>query len=96
MAYVRGQAIVSLLIGLSAGLAMELLGILGIFPDGDNYALAFGVWAMVTEAIPYVGPILGAIPPVVVALFDVAADGGLGGSCSSGSTSSRATSSSPG
>ena len=69
-AYVRGQAIVSLLIGLSAGLAMELLGILGIFPDGDNYALAFGVWAMVTEAIPYVGPILGAVPPVVVALFE--------------------------
>jgi predicted PurR-regulated permease PerM len=70
VAYVRGQAIVSLLIGLSAGLAMELLGVLGIFPDGDKYALAFGVWAMVTEAIPYVGPILGSIPPVVVALFD--------------------------
>jgi predicted PurR-regulated permease PerM len=70
VAYVRGQAIVSLLIGLSAGVAMEVLGLLGIFPDGDRYALAFGAWAMVTEAIPYVGPILGAIPPVVVALFD--------------------------
>jgi predicted PurR-regulated permease PerM len=70
VAYVRGQAIVSLLIGLSAGLAMELLGVLGIFPDGDNYALAFGVWAMVTEAIPYVGPILGSVPPVIVALFE--------------------------
>jgi predicted PurR-regulated permease PerM len=70
VSYVRGQAIVSLLIGLSAGLAMWLLGVLGIFPDGDRYALAFGAWAMVTEAIPYVGPILGAIPPVVVALFD--------------------------
>jgi predicted PurR-regulated permease PerM len=70
VSYVRGQAIVSLLIGLSAGVAMELLGVFGIFPDGDNYALAFGVWAMVTEAIPYVGPILGAVPPIVVALFD--------------------------
>jgi predicted PurR-regulated permease PerM len=70
VSYVRGQAIVSLLIGLSAGISMEVMGLLGIFPDGDNYSLAFGVWAMVTEAIPYVGPILGAVPPIVVALFD--------------------------
>ena len=37
-------------------------------PNGQKYAAAFGAWAAVTELIPYVGPWLGAIPPVLYAL----------------------------
>jgi predicted PurR-regulated permease PerM len=67
LAYVKGQTMVSLVIGVTAGLGMELLGLLGIFPAGSTYALAFGAWTAATEVIPYVGPWLGAIPPLAVA-----------------------------
>src|SRR5439155_6470934 len=40
-----------------------------IFPDGSKYAVAFGMFYGVMELVPYVGPILGALPPVLVALF---------------------------
>ncbi len=67
--YVGGQLLFSTVMGLSAGLSLYVFGVLGIFPDGRKYALAFGVFYGVMELIPYVGPILGAIPPVIVALL---------------------------
>src|SRR6185437_15302199 len=67
--YVGGQLLFSVVMGASAGIALYLFGLLGIFPDGRSYALAFGVFYGVMELVPYIGPILGAIPPVVVALF---------------------------
>jgi predicted PurR-regulated permease PerM len=67
--YVRGQAVVSLIIGTSAGVAMEVLGLVGVWPDARSYALFFGAWATATEIVPYIGPILGALPPILVALF---------------------------
>jgi predicted PurR-regulated permease PerM len=66
--YVKGQALLSLIIGTSAGLGLWLLGVLGWLPNGDKYALLFGGWVAVTEVIPYLGPWLGAIPPFVFAL----------------------------
>ncbi len=66
--YVKGQALVSLIIGTSAGLGLWLLGILGWLPGGDRYALVFGALVAVTELIPYLGPWLGAVPPFVYAL----------------------------
>jgi predicted PurR-regulated permease PerM len=44
--------------------------VLGIFHDGRTYAFAFGTFFGVMELVPYVGPVLGAIPPVAVALFE--------------------------
>ncbi len=67
--YVGGQLLFSAVMGLSAGLSLYIFGVLGIFPDGRKYALAFGVFYGVMELIPYIGPILGAIPPVLVALL---------------------------
>ncbi len=67
--YVGGQLLFSVIMGTSTGLALYLFGVLGIFPDGRNYALAFGVFYGVMELVPYIGPILGAIPAVVLALF---------------------------
>jgi predicted PurR-regulated permease PerM len=67
--YVGGQLLFSLIMGTSAGLALYLFGVLGIFPDGSKYAVAFGVFYGFFELIPYIGPFLGALPPVLVALF---------------------------
>src|SRR5205814_6466888 len=67
-AYVRGQLALSLIIGTSAGLGLWILGMVGLMPNGGRYALLFGAWAGITELIPYVGPWLGAAPPVLYAL----------------------------
>jgi predicted PurR-regulated permease PerM len=67
--YVGGQLLFSTLMGTSAGLALYLFGVIGIFPDGRTYAVAFAVFYGVMELVPYVGPILGALPPVLVALL---------------------------
>ena len=67
--YVKGQILVSLIIGTSAGVGMWLLGVTGALPGADKYALLFGAWAAVTELIPYLGPWLGAIPAGIFALF---------------------------
>jgi predicted PurR-regulated permease PerM len=67
--YVGGQLLFSVIMGTSTGVALYLFGVLGIFPDGRSYALAFAVFYGVMELVPYIGPILGAIPPVLLALF---------------------------
>ncbi|HSS58379.1 MAG TPA: AI-2E family transporter [Solirubrobacteraceae bacterium] len=65
--YVRGQVTVSLLIGISVGIGIYVLSLTGVWPDGDQYALILGLWAMATEVIPYIGPILGALPALALA-----------------------------
>jgi predicted PurR-regulated permease PerM len=67
--YVGGQLLFSFVMGASAGLALYLFGVLGIFPDGSKYAVAFAMFYGVMELIPYIGPILGAAPPVIVTLL---------------------------
>jgi predicted PurR-regulated permease PerM len=66
--YVRGQLLLSLIIGVSAGVGLWVLGMLGWANGMDRYALLFGAWVGATELIPYLGPWLGAIPPVIYAL----------------------------
>ena len=68
--YVRGQLLFSLIMGTSAGVALWIVGVIGIFPQGSTYALFFGGFYGLAELIPYVGPILGAAPAVLVALFN--------------------------
>lgn len=58
--WMRGQLILMSIVG--------LLDIAGLLILGIPYALTLGVWAGLTEIIPYVGPILGAIPAVLLAL----------------------------
>ena len=67
--YVRGQLTFSFIMGLSAGVSLWIFGMLGIFPPGQSYAVFFGVFYGLMELIPYLGPVLGAAPPVMVALF---------------------------
>ncbi len=68
--YVGGQLLFSVIMGTTAGLALYLFGVLGIFPAGSKYAVVFGVFYGLMELVPYIGPIVGAIPPVLVALVN--------------------------
>jgi predicted PurR-regulated permease PerM len=65
--YVRGQVLFSLIMGTSAGVMLWILGSLGIFPIGKQYAFFFGAWYAFAELIPYVGPAIGGFPPVLIA-----------------------------
>ncbi len=55
--FVRGQMLLSLAVGALAAAATAWLGF--------RYWLLLGMWAGLTEFIPYVGPVLGAIPAVM-------------------------------
>jgi predicted PurR-regulated permease PerM len=66
--YVKGQFLLSLIIGVSVGVGLWILGMVGAMPNGQKYAAAFGAWAAFTELIPYIGPWLGAAPAVLYAL----------------------------
>jgi predicted PurR-regulated permease PerM len=67
--YVRGQLLFSTIMGLSAGIMLYVLGSVGIFEDGKTYALFFGLFYGFAELIPYVGPAVGAAPPVLICLI---------------------------
>jgi len=68
--YVRGQLLFCLIMGASAAACLAIFGLVGIFPPGEQYALFFGAFYGLMELIPYIGPIIGPLPAVVVALFE--------------------------
>jgi len=69
--WIRGQALLGATIAVACGLAIWIMSwdVVGVWPEGGQYALLFGLWAGVTEVIPYVGPFIGAVPPVIAAFF---------------------------
>ena len=67
--YLKGQAILSTVIGTSAGVGMYVLGVTGLVEGAEEYALLFGLWTAFIEVIPYIGPWLSAVPPAIYALF---------------------------
>jgi predicted PurR-regulated permease PerM len=67
--YLKGQAILSTVIGTSAGVGMYVLGVTGLVEGAEEYALLFGLWTAFIEVIPYIGPWLSAVPPAIFALF---------------------------
>jgi predicted PurR-regulated permease PerM len=60
-AYIRGQLLLCLFVGGLSTLAMLIIGV--------PFALILGLIAGIFELLPYVGPILGAIPAILVALL---------------------------
>ena len=68
--YVRGQLLFSLVMGVSAALLVTIFGLVGLFPSGEQYSWFFGSFYALMEFIPYVGPIIGPIPALLVALFE--------------------------
>lgn len=59
--YVKGQLIVALIIGLLTTFSMLILNV--------DFALLIGILAGVTNIIPYFGPIVGAIPAIIIAIL---------------------------
>ncbi len=59
--YIRGQLIVAATVGLAAGVGSQLLGV--------RYSIVIGLLAFLFELIPMIGPVLGAIPAVLISLF---------------------------
>ena len=68
--YIRGQFLFSLIMGASAAVVLWILGAIGVFEAGKTYAVFFGVFYGLMELVPFIGPILGAAPAVLVALFE--------------------------
>jgi predicted PurR-regulated permease PerM len=60
-AYLRGQLLLMLIIGLVTWLGLTILGLPGAF--------TLGVIAGLLELVPYLGPVLAAVPAVIVALL---------------------------
>lgn len=60
--FIRGQLIVSFIIGLIIAGGLAILGV--------RYALVVGLIAGAFEVVPYFGPIIGAVPAVFLALLD--------------------------
>jgi predicted PurR-regulated permease PerM len=60
--YVRGQLLLALLVGLMATIALLILGV--------DLALLLGTFAGIFEMIPILGPYLGAIPAILMALLN--------------------------
>jgi predicted PurR-regulated permease PerM len=67
--YVRGQLLFSFVMGASATIIIVVFGLVGLFPAGEHYGVFFGAFYALMEFVPYVGPIIGPIPPLLVALF---------------------------
>jgi predicted PurR-regulated permease PerM len=59
--YIRGQLTLALIVGASAGLGCWALGV--------PYPAVIGLLAFIFELVPMVGPILGSIPAILIALF---------------------------
>ena len=64
-AFLRGQLLLSLAVGTFTVVAMSILGV--------RFSIALGIVAGVLEIIPGLGPVLSAVPAVVLALFQGAA-----------------------
>ncbi|WP_425352525.1 AI-2E family transporter [Alteribacter populi] len=60
--YIQGQIIVSFCVGVLMYIAFRIIGI--------DYSLILALVAMVTNIIPFVGPWIGTIPAVIVAIID--------------------------
>jgi len=65
--FIRGRIIEAFIVGLVVGLGLSLTDI--------RYAPILGVVAGITNLIPYLGPIIGTIPGLIIALVDL----GMGG-----------------
>lgn len=68
--WLQGQALLAIMIGV-----MVYLGLFGIF--GLEYALTLAVIAAMFEIVPYIGPVLAAIPGVVFAAIELGPTAGF-------------------
>lgn len=60
--YIQGYLLVCVIVGVVTGLTLAFLGV--------DFALTLGIFAGLTELIPYFGPVIGAVPAVSLALLE--------------------------
>lgn len=60
--WLRGQLLLMLIIGVSAGIGYGIIGV--------RFWIILALWAGLTELIPIIGPWIGGIPAVAIALLD--------------------------
>jgi predicted PurR-regulated permease PerM len=65
--YIRGQLLLGLVVGAAAWIGLTVLDLAGF---EVRYVVLLAVIAGFTELIPIVGPVLGAIPAIIMGLFD--------------------------
>ncbi|MEI8167663.1 MAG: AI-2E family transporter, partial [Chloroflexales bacterium] len=65
--YLRGQLLLGLVVGSSAGIGLTILNLLGL---PIPYVLLLAVLAGITELIPIIGPIIGSIPAIILGFMD--------------------------
>ncbi len=61
-AYIRGALLISLIVGLMTYIGLLILGV--------NFSLVLAIIVGITNLIPYIGPIIGAVPALIVALLE--------------------------
>jgi predicted PurR-regulated permease PerM len=66
--YIRGQLLLGVIIGIAAYVGLTLLKLAGV--GGIQYELLLAVIAGVTELVPLIGPVIGAIPAVILGFTD--------------------------
>lgn len=60
--WLRGQLLLMLIIGVTAGVGYGIIGV--------RFWLILALWAGITEMVPIIGPWIGGIPAVAIALLD--------------------------
>lgn len=60
--YIAGQITVALIAGVAAGIFLAIIGV--------PFPIALALWVAIASLIPLVGATIGAIPAVIVAMFD--------------------------
>lgn len=65
--YLRGQIFLATVVAVASFMGLSLLQMFGV--EGVQYKLLLAVIAGMMEFIPFIGPILGAIPAIIVGLF---------------------------
>ena len=58
--FVRGDLVVAVIVGILIGIGVKLVGM--------DYALLIGLICGITDLIPYFGPVIGAVPAILLAL----------------------------
>ena len=66
--YLRAKLIEAFLVGLITAAGLSLIH--------AQYAIVLGFWAGVTNILPYIGPILGAVPGLAIAALDAHGNAG--------------------
>jgi predicted PurR-regulated permease PerM len=68
--WLRGQLLLGLVVGLATFVGLEAIAMLGIAPAFADFAVLLAIIAGVLELVPIIGPIISAIPIVLIGATD--------------------------